>query len=191
MQAMRRWPDVPAVYGWLRLDGRGAWRIRGERVTHAPTVAFIARNYLSDPRGRWFFQNGPQRVYVDLDRCPWVLSIDDPTAGAGPSLKTHAGQLVEDPRAAWVTGEGHLLVEFEGGVGAVDDRDLPAVCLAAHDRGGSLLDETGWQHPVAVGARLNLGHRRLPLGALGSESPPARFGFDPHPRPDAGEDACA
>ncbi|HMN64893.1 MAG TPA: DUF2946 family protein, partial [Burkholderiaceae bacterium] len=25
LHAMARWPDVPAVWGWLRLDRRGRW----------------------------------------------------------------------------------------------------------------------------------------------------------------------
>ena len=33
-RAMARWPNVPAVYGWLALDRRGNWLIKGERITH-------------------------------------------------------------------------------------------------------------------------------------------------------------
>ena len=32
LRAMTRWPDVPAVYGWLSLDRRGRWLIRGETL---------------------------------------------------------------------------------------------------------------------------------------------------------------
>ena len=27
-QAMAKWPNVPACYGWLGLDGRGQWFLR-------------------------------------------------------------------------------------------------------------------------------------------------------------------
>ncbi len=188
-QAMQRWPNVPAVYGWLRLDRRGRWRIRGEPVVHACTAAFIGRNYLADERGRWYFQNGPQRVFVDLDACPWVLALDGPP-GTSLALRTHADRPVGAPRSAWLTAEGSLLVEFESGVGLVDDRDLAAACAGACDGSGAPLDEAGWCDPAAVGARLWIGEHALPLAALGSIPPAARFGFDPQPRPDPGEDAC-
>ena len=55
----------PAVYGWLSLDRRGNWLIKGERDRERSALReFIARNYQADERGRWYFQNGPQRVYV-------------------------------------------------------------------------------------------------------------------------------
>src|SRR5437762_13798517 len=72
LRSMLKWPDVPAVYGWLSLDRRGNWMIktvagRFERIAHAAVREFIGRNYASDPEGRWYFQNGPQRVFVALD----------------------------------------------------------------------------------------------------------------------------
>jgi hypothetical protein len=33
-------------------------------------VNFIQRNYDHDAQGQWFFQNGPQRVYVELEATP-------------------------------------------------------------------------------------------------------------------------
>jgi len=40
---MLRWPNVPACYGWLSLDRRGQWRMRGEPVTHAGLANFLNR----------------------------------------------------------------------------------------------------------------------------------------------------
>jgi hypothetical protein len=188
-QAMRRWPDVPAVYGWLQLDRRGRWRIRGEPVRHPGTAGFIGRNYLADARGRWFFQNGPQRVFVDLEACPWVLSLDAGDA-ISATLRTHTGQPVDAPRHAWLTAEGSLLVEFESGVGLIDDRDLARICAVAHDAAGGALDEQGWAEPSTVGAFLRLAGCTLPLAMLGPVAPGPRFGFVPCPRPDPGEEAC-
>ena len=81
-QAMAKWPNVPHCYGWLALDARGGWRMRdeaaqqsgqaGERITNQALLGFINRNYACDDDGRWYFQNGPQRVYVDLE--DWSLS---------------------------------------------------------------------------------------------------------------------
>jgi len=63
-RSMLKWPDVPAVYGWLSLDRRGNWAIktaggRFERIANAAVREFIGRNYAADAEGRWYFQNGP------------------------------------------------------------------------------------------------------------------------------------
>jgi len=87
--ALKKWPNVPDCYDWLALDARGDWYMRDERTQHAgpfPQVKgsrivhdklkeFIGRNYESDERGAWFFQNGPQRVYLTLEAAPWVLGV--------------------------------------------------------------------------------------------------------------------
>jgi hypothetical protein len=79
-QAMAKWPNVPHCYGWLALDARGNWRMRdeaaqqadsaGDKLNNATLVGFINRNYAHDDAGRWYFQNGPQRVYVNLEATP-------------------------------------------------------------------------------------------------------------------------
>lgn len=87
--SLKKWPNVPHCYGWLALDARGDWYMRDERIQQAgpfPTVkgsridhdkllAFIGRNYAHDDAGCWFFQNGPQRVYVELEVTPWVWRL--------------------------------------------------------------------------------------------------------------------
>ena len=84
-QALAKWPDVPHCTGWLLLDRRGDWRLRddaaqaagalGSPIRHAALIAFIARNYEADEHGQWFFQNGPQRVYVELAYTPWIVRL--------------------------------------------------------------------------------------------------------------------
>ena len=116
-QAMAKWPNVPAVYGWLSLDRRGNWRIKGERIANQALRDFISRNYESDGEGRWYFQNGPQRVYVTLDYTPLVVHYD------GDALRDHR----ERPFAAretYLDDEGSVLMEGEGTVALLDDRDL-------------------------------------------------------------------
>src|SRR3954470_11953753 len=77
-QAIAKWPNVPHCWGWLGLDARGNWYMRDGRaqaagplppsrgavLRHEKLVDFIQRNYDAAELGRWFFQNGPQRVYV-------------------------------------------------------------------------------------------------------------------------------
>lgn len=92
-QAMAKWPNVPACWGWLGLDARGNWWLRdasaqafgsfssgvpgakGSRVEHAKLIDFIGRNYQRDANGCWFFQNGPQQVFVALEATPWIWRV--------------------------------------------------------------------------------------------------------------------
>src|SRR5829696_8350527 len=80
VRSMARWPNVPAVYGWLSLDRRGNWRIKGEKIGNPALRDFIGRNYEADAQGRWFFQNGPQRVYVQLAYTPLVVHYEGDAA---------------------------------------------------------------------------------------------------------------
>ena len=116
-RSLARWPNVPAVFGWLELDRRGNWRIKGERIGNAALREFIARNYAGDEQGRWFFQNGPQRVYVSLAYTPFVLHYE------GERLFDHCGAPAE-ALETWLDDEGSVLIRARQGIGLVDDRDL-------------------------------------------------------------------
>ena len=63
-----RWPNVPACYGWLSLDARGRWRLQDETISHPGMIAFLNANYTCEADGSWLVNNGPQRVYVKLER---------------------------------------------------------------------------------------------------------------------------
>jgi hypothetical protein len=116
-QAMAKWPNVPAVYGWLSLDRRGNWLIKGERIANAALRDFISRNYEADSAGRWYFQNGPQRVYVALAYTPLVVHYE------GDELRDHCGRAFA-ARATYLDDEGSVLIEGEGVIALLDDRDL-------------------------------------------------------------------
>ena len=116
-RSLAKWPNVPAVYGWLELDRRGNWLIKGERIGNPALREFIARNYESDEHGRWFFQNGPQRVYVKLAYTPLVVHYE------GERLFDHCGRPFP-ARNTFQDDEGSVLVEGERGVALLDDRDL-------------------------------------------------------------------
>src|SRR5215475_996884 len=99
LRAMQKWPSVPSVYGWLAVDRRGNWSIKGERIVNPVITGFIGRNYAADERGRWYFQNGPQKVFVTLAYAPFVLRTQrDPSGMLG--LTAHTGATVVDPREA-------------------------------------------------------------------------------------------
>ena len=165
VRAMARWPDVPRVYGWLRLDRRGLWRIQDEPITHARAMAFLSRHYRSDGTGAWYVQNGPQQVYVALDYTPWIYRYD----GFG-AFTTHTGLSCTTLDAAYLDDDGNLLIETEFGIGALDDRDL-AACTELFVP----LDSTA---PTALRWR----DRALPLGSLASADVPAHFGFVQRPQ---------
>lgn len=166
-QAMTRWPDVPACHGWLRLDRRGQWHVPDGPLRHPGLVDFIQRNYSALPDGLWFFQNGPQRVFVDLDYTPLILRL----AGDGRGhdrLHTHTGQTVPTLTGAWLDEEGSLLLGWPGGAGLVDDRDLGRLADQLCDTPqGWILDWQGQQ---------------LLVGTMKKAEVPAHFGFIARPR---------
>ena len=133
LAALKKWPNVPACRGWLGLDARGDWymrddrvqaagpfpRVKGSRLLHDKLLAFIGRNYERDePSGCWFFQNGPQRVYVELEAAPWVWRVD--AAGA---ITSHTGRSAE-ARSAWLDEHGRLFLDSAIGLGLVHTLDM-------------------------------------------------------------------
>jgi hypothetical protein len=117
VRSLAKWPNVPAVYGWLDLDRRGNWLIKGQRIGNAALREFIGRNYASDESGRWYFQNGPQRVFVRLAYTPFVMHYE------GDRLFDHCGRPVRALETL-VDDEGSVLIRGEHGIGLLDDRDL-------------------------------------------------------------------
>jgi hypothetical protein len=124
LRSVAKWPNVPAVYGWLALDRRGNWLLRApgverfERIGNAALRDFIARNYAADSRGCWYFQNGPQRVYVRLAYTPHVVHFDN------DALIDHCGRLFGEAEKVFLDDEGSVLIEKEGKIALLDDRDL-------------------------------------------------------------------
>ena len=182
IRAMTRWPDVPAVYGWLALDRRGDWRIKGERLGHRKTVAFINRNYAADEHGRWYFQNGPQRVYVQLEYTPWVYRL-----AADGELYAHTGQKVDGVNGAFLDNDGNLLLHAAHGIGIVDDRDLAALSdkLDLRSRGASAEQIEAalveLQSGNASDLVLRWHEQTLPVTPIARPSVAPRVGFDPDP----------
>ncbi|MEO6623494.1 MAG: DUF2946 family protein [Burkholderiaceae bacterium] len=135
-QALAKWPNVPHCYGWLGLDARGNWYLRddsvqaqgafgggppqakGSLLQHAKLIDFIGRNYESDARGQWFFQNGPQRVYVELETTPWVLRV-----AADYSVSTHTGAIAQAQRCL-VDDAGKVYLDVDLGLGLVHSQDM-------------------------------------------------------------------
>ena len=133
--ALKKWPQVPHCYDWLALDARGDWYMRDERIQHAgpfpqvkgsriqhqKLIEFIERNYLADERGAWYFQNGPQRVYVQLEAAPWIWRLQ--VRDAGIEVSSHTG-ITTPALAAYLDEPGRLFLDCELGFGLVHTLDV-------------------------------------------------------------------
>jgi len=187
-QAMAKWPNVPWCYGWLALDARGAWRMRdeaiqrqdapGDKLNSAVLVGFINRNYQHDERGCWYFQNGPQRVYVNLETTPFIARTD-PAQG----LVLHTGQALGDPDEVFLTEAGAIVLRTADTVAQVDDRDVAQLLQALELDGRPASDEglMAWLEGGSGVLALRLGGKRVPVGRLGADEAPVRFGFVQRP----------
>jgi hypothetical protein len=199
-QAIAKWPNVPHCYGWLGLDARGVWRMRDERAQHlglrgepisAPKLlGFINRNYDVDPRGCWFFQNGPQRVYLQLEATPFIARTD-PQWG----LVLHTGEPVATLDRAFLTDAGALIVQTGDKVAQVDDRDVAQLMAAFEIDGQPASDEAlmawlgdgddGDDGDCGAGAALTLRYRdrQVAVAHIASAQLAAQFGFVRTPAP--------
>ena len=196
--AMAKWPNVPAVYGWLGLDRRGTWLIKGERVSNSMVADFISRNYEHDAAGRWFFQNGPQRVFAALDYTPLVYHIPwDPAPGAPLRIEAHTGRKVTRVDGAWIDDTGIVLIATEHGPGMVDDRDLERLLPCCTDERGAALTEDAiaaaierLQHGGTARLRFRYRDDSVPVLAIATRDVPVKFGFVQRPVPAAGQEEC-
>ena len=137
-QAMQKWPNVPHCFGWLGLDMRGDWYMRddqtqalgsfaqakGSKLQHAKLIEFIQRNYMADDRGQWYFQNGPQRVYVELEATPFIWRVD--AQGAITSSARQAASLVQ----VYMDERGWPYLHTSLGFGLVHTQDVASLAQA-------------------------------------------------------------
>lgn len=162
-QAMVKWPHVPDCYGWLGLDARGHWYMRddaaqslgsftsglpgakGSLLQHEKLINFIHRNYAADAQGQWYFQNGPQRVFVELEVTPWVWRIDsDYGVKAQTGASTQCLRCLGDE-----CGRVYLLTPL--GVGLVHSWDVALVAQALEAGHWTLEQVRAAELPVQFG----------------------------------------
>lgn len=152
--AMAKWPNVPSCFGWLGLDARGHWFMRddatqaagpfacqlgetgcvskGSLLKHDKLIEFIQRNYACDEDGLWFFQNGPQRVYVELEIAPYIWRLQP-----DGSIMSHTGKAAAQVRDCLLDELGRLYLQTELGLGLIHTSDM---ILAA-----DAVDAGSWQ----------------------------------------------
>jgi len=198
--SLARWPNVPDCTGWLALDGRGRWRIGSERqtITHAPMIAFISRNYVCDDAGRWFFQNGPQRVFVELDFTPFVWRLV-PAGDAQLALLDHTGASAQHTTGAWLADNGRFLIQADHHIGVLHDHDSSLLLDLLTDAAGRPLEEedsaarlNAWlEQPVNAQAadlwvRLPGSPLPLALQQIAASDIAQVFGFEARPQMEPG-----
>lgn len=162
-QAMRKWPKVPACFGWLGLDARGQWWLRddaaqalgafdsgvpgakGSVLAHAGLIGFIGRNYSADDAGCWYFQNGPQRVYVELEATPLIWRLQ-----ADVSVQDHIGRSA-NVQACLLDALGHLYLRADTGFGLVHTQDVGLAAEAIEDGRWRPIDVMQQQLPTLFG----------------------------------------
>ncbi len=179
-QAMARWPNVPVCYGWLALDRRGQWRMRnefaqqhglsGDPIRHEALVGFIERNYLRDERGAWYFQNGPQRVFISLAYTPWIVRLHN------GQLRTTSGHGF-DAQSCYADEHGNVVI-----AGMVEGEDTAAGPQAAllHDHDLDAFSSACTWHGEACGATLGVFHgtgRDIDIEPILESEVPQQFGF--------------
>lgn len=202
LAAMARWPDVPDVFGWLSLNAGGHWRLHPEGDALADLGAgsplreglpisstrinqFINRNYARDTVGRWYFQNGPQRVYVRLDVAPYVLHTTGPEPDV-PAFLTHNGLRIDTVIRWCLDDQGYLYADTDHGAGLIASRDLAQLMerlVTVH--GDSVFDVLQGREPAdvsSVDVRLGAGPA-VPLYLCKFEQVAELLGFARYPRP--------
>jgi hypothetical protein len=141
-KAMAKWPNVPDCYGWLALDMRGQWLMRDEKTQeagafqsgtagskgsvlhHEKLIEFIARNYACDDQGQWFFQNGPQRVFIELELTPIIWRVN-----GNLEISSHTGRQSE-LKACLEDESGRVYLQTPLGLGLVHSMDVVHVAQA-------------------------------------------------------------
>lgn len=159
LRSLIKWPSVPECKGWLALDRRGTWRMRnefaqanhlpGEPIKHEGLIAFIERNFACNKTGEWFFQNGPQRVFVDLDYTPFIARFYPENHSY--TLKTTSGILFT-PKQCFMDENGQIIflaeLEIEDASNGQDVKNITfqkinkTVHILLHDHDLGIFSET-------------------------------------------------
>ena len=197
LRSIVKWPDVPHCFGWLALDRRGQWRMRdeyaqqnqlsGNVIRHEALTEFIARNYACDALGRYFFQNGPQRVFITLDATPWIVRLIPDSSSLKlltqcQSTFTPTGALSDESGNIYISGlveqnfyeenQSHLFSKKEClSVALLHDHDLDLFSELAQVEESACSFKGSWKWH----------DKELPLDPIHSQELAQQFHFVPKP----------
>jgi hypothetical protein len=197
LRSLVKWPNVPDCYGWLALDRRGQWRMRdeftqknhlpGQVIVHQALNEFISRNYARDAQGRYFFQNGPQRVFISLDATPWITRMIP--SEQGTQLLTQC-QTKLDPTAALSDENGNIYIVGNISQTIYEDNDRGKFSIQEsesiallHDHDLDLFSELAAlrEEACSFGGSWNWHDTQLPLDPIHSSELAERFDYIANP----------
>ena len=201
LRSLIKWPNVPDCFGWLALDRRGQWRMRdefaqqnqlqGQAITHAALNEFISRNYACDDRGRYFFQNGPQRVYITLAATPWIARLIP--SDKGIQIMTQCNSPI-NPDLALSDESGNIYIVGLINHTIYDHQDLVQfnqqdrqIVALLHDHDLDQFSELAklQEEACSFGGSWTWHKKQLPLEPIHSEELAKRFGYVTKPSPAA------
>ncbi len=184
-RALAQWPNVPDVYGWLSLDKRGHWRLRGETISNSRLIDFINRNYIRLDDGGYAFQNGPQRVHVELEVTPWIAR---PVLEESNTLHflSHTDLPLEPVRAVYLDSLGRLFIAAAAGAALLSDQYLDDVLAGFRSADGQPLSAAALEQaliaPQTSGLNIAIQGRCLPVQPLPDEPLESVFHFIARPQ---------
>jgi hypothetical protein len=197
LRSLIKWPNVPDCFGWLALDRRGQWRMRdefaqqnklpGQVITHRSLNEFISRNYACDSLGRYFFQNGPQRVFITLDATPWIARITPSENGLELLTQCNnpinvSGAFSDEKGNIYIIGKVNQLTYEEKNKEQFSHQDCQTVALL-HDHDLDHFSRLAKLHEEACsfGGSWEWQGKQLTLDPIHSEELAARFKFIARP----------
>jgi hypothetical protein len=198
LRSLIKWPNIPACFGWLALDRRGQWRmvnefaqqnqLPGQVIQHTILNEFISRNYASDTSGRFFFQNGPQRVFISLTATPWVARIIPSEQGLRLITQCQteikpSGALSDENGNIYITGTIKHSISKDSKVQQFEIKECLSVAIL-HDHDLDQFSELAKLHQEACsfGGSWNWHGNSLPLDPIHSEELSKRFDFVRQPK---------
>ena len=201
LRSLIKWPTVPDCFGWLALDRRGQWRMRdefaqqnhlpGQVIAHTALNEFISRNYVCDALGRYFFQNGPQRVYISLAATPWVARFTPSEIGL--QIMTQCNSPIEPSIALsdesgniYIVGLMHQTIYQHQDHAQFEKKFCQSVALL-HDHDLDQFSELAkiTEEACSFGGSWNWHGKPLPLEPIHSEELASRFAYVKQPSPQA------
>ena len=158
-------------------------QLPGQVITHTALNEFISRNYACDSLGRYFFQNGPQRVFVTLDATPWVARITPSEKGLELLTQCNnpieaSGALSDESGNIYILGKVKQLTYKEKNAGQFSTEDCQTVALL-HDHDLDHFSELAKlrEEACSFGGSWLWQGKQLPLDPIHSEELAARFQF--------------
>jgi hypothetical protein len=200
ISAIAKWPDVPFCYGWLFLDRRGSFRIRneysqkhhlpGEIIKHKGLCDSIRKNICIDTHKQYFFQNGPQRVYLSLAYCPYVVRLI-PDQQYAWNLQNHLSQEI-NPTRCFLDEKGNILLEFVATVMqctntppfSFQETQIRTIALL-HDHDLDIFSELSQMNTSICGVMgtFNWRNSDIPIEPIAHNEVSKEFNFQEVPRP--------